>query len=106
MPQPKIPKKFELGGQTFRVEITDDLIPEEGAYGMFRSHSNKIQLCEGINQDKLCQTFYHELTHAILHTMGSEHWDDEQLVDLFGTFLHQFMSTQWGRIEVNVEDKE
>lgn len=37
-------------------------------------------------------TFYHELVHAILFTMGKNS-HDEDFVDTFGNFLHQFSAT-------------
>jgi hypothetical protein len=37
-------------------------------------------------------TFYHELVHAILFTMGRNN-HDEDFVDTFGNFLHQFANT-------------
>lgn len=37
-------------------------------------------------------TFYHELVHAILFTMGRNN-HDEDFVDTFGNFLHQFQET-------------
>ena len=37
-------------------------------------------------------TFYHELVHAILFTMGRNN-HDEDFVDTFGNFLHQFSET-------------
>lgn len=39
------------------------------------------------------QTFYHELVHAVLFTMGKAN-HDEEFVDAFGSYLHQFMKTK------------
>lgn len=38
-------------------------------------------------------TFYHELVHAILFSMGETN-HDEKYVDAFGAYLHQFEKTK------------
>jgi hypothetical protein len=38
------------------------------------------------------QTFCHELVHAIKYMMGEDD-HDEKVVDIFATFLHQYLKT-------------
>lgn len=42
-----------------------------------------------MNEQLAQQTFFHELVHAILFTMGKP-VHDEEFVDTFGAFLHQY----------------
>ena len=46
-----------------------------------------------MNKQTTEQTFYHELVHAILFTMGKLN-HDEEFVDTFGAFLHQYQITK------------
>lgn len=51
-----------------------------------------IKLKKGLTDQATAVTFYHELVHAILFTMGKmQH--DEEFVDAFGSLLYQFMRT-------------
>ena len=46
-----------------------------------------------MNKQTTEQTFYHELVHAILFTMGKLN-HEEEFVDTFGAFLHQYQITK------------
>ena len=52
-----------------------------------------ISIRTGMNKQSTEQTFYHELVHAILFTMGKL-THDEEFVDTFGAFLHQYQITK------------
>lgn len=92
----RIPKKFNLMGQTIRVEVVDDLMGDDGAYGRFLDNTNKIQIAGNIYSEKAQHTFCHELMHACLTALSHELNDDEQFVDQMGHLIHQAFSTTWG----------
>lgn len=90
----KIPKSFQLGGTTWSVEHTGHIPDALGETHMARA---KILLNDsgGFCKDQREQTFCHELVHAILFAMGKGQTapHDEEFVDVFGTFLHQYLKT-------------
>jgi hypothetical protein len=47
----------------------------------YDSYGNKI------SNEELSDTFWHEVTHAILHNMKHKLRDDEKFVSVFGTLL-------------------
>jgi predicted SprT family Zn-dependent metalloprotease len=46
-----------------------------------------------MNEQMTHQTFYHELVHAIMFTMGKTN-HDEEFTDVFGSLLHQYERTK------------
>ena len=95
----KIPKSLQLGGRTIKVEYNDKVRHSDSAVGLaiFRLHKIELQPTtkeHPIIKSELEQTYCHELVHWILYSMGKhELTRDEEFVDLFGTFLHQALST-------------
>ena len=86
-----IPKKFDLGGMTWKVEQLD-VIP--GAMGATSNAEAIIVLLKSLPNEVKMQTFLHELAHAIMFSMGkSADQHDEQFVDAFATFYLQFLKT-------------
>lgn len=91
----KIPTTFKLLGQTYKVEYNNDKCDGANAYGLASFNENTIYLAtevanKPIAKDAIEHTFFHELTHMILHSMGKEKLNaDEKFVDLFGGMLHQ-----------------
>ena len=88
----KIPKKFTLGGTTWKVPEHPALVNTVNALGVSSNITATIQMLSGLNPDVKEQTYCHELVHAILFSMGkpgNEH--DEIFVDGFATFLHQYL---------------
>lgn len=88
-PTAVVPSYFELGGFEWTVKFSDDLTE----LGKSDCHSQLITLRSGMSEQTTVQTFYHELVHAILFTMGQMS-HDEVYVDAFAVFLHQFAKTQ------------
>jgi hypothetical protein len=85
----KIPTTFQLGGTTWEVVQN---MPVPNALGACFSQEAQVLLQKDLKKQIKEQTFCHELTHAILFAMGkTDH--DEQFVDAFGTFLHQYMNS-------------
>lgn len=87
----KIPKQFSLGGTVWSVSEVPPL-PDQ-TYGVCYPRIANIQLDETLIQQVKLQTFYHELVHAVLFTMGAPTPHDENFVDGFAHLLHQFMLT-------------
>lgn len=96
-----IPKSFELGGCTYTVEITD-IKPEgtrDSTTGTIIYPINKIMIYSN-HTGYICtdnykeSSFYHEMVHGILATMGkSDLNDDEDFVEGFANILHQVIKT-------------
>lgn len=87
----KIPTSFQLGGITWKVVLRKRL---PGKYGECDLAKTTIYVRENIDQELKEQTFCHELAHAIQFAMGiSQENHDEQQIDAFATFLHQFLTS-------------
>ena len=95
----KIPKSFFLYSRKFKVEFDKKLIDESNWTGMaaFREKKIKLQpLTEANNREQIDveQTFFHELTHWILHEAEYEKLNDNEIfVERFSKLLHQALST-------------
>lgn len=89
----KIPNKLKIGGQDVNVEFTNTIIGDK--LGECVLWNGKIELAEiykGKPQtySSKFNTFYHELTHAILDTMGEyELSSNERFVCSFSGFLSE-----------------
>lgn len=97
----KIPKTFQLGGHTWQVNATNELVPSSGHLGETVFNQSRIDLhVGGVPKNTVEQTFCHELFHAIFHVLGEdEAKSNEKLVDNLGTMLHQFLNTQKGKVD-------
>jgi Zn-dependent peptidase ImmA (M78 family) len=89
-----IPASLKLLGHT----ITVRLVPEaewkhDDCVGLYEAHRHRILIRDSISESLQHHTFYHELTHAILGTMGHQLNGDEVFVDMFSGLLHQAVST-------------
>lgn len=95
-----IPGQFSLGGRLVTIQIEDDMMAEEDLLGqaVYRQGLIRLQaVTPKHTQDAQTQTFCHELIHWLFYSAGRSNLnDDEALVDVLGTFLHQFMVTQAG----------
>lgn len=88
----KIPKSFTVGGQEIEVKQVD--ICENNCIGDIILAQGEIQIAKyvtrGVEQSESAKlnTFLHELTHAILKTMGEyELNSNERFVCTFSGFL-------------------
>ena len=95
----RIPKSFQLLGQTITVEWMDRLIEDQDAVGESHYRKNRIVLQQhndGIvrPQTQSEATFCHELVHWIFFMMNEDDLrKNEKLVDVFGRLLHQALIT-------------
>ena len=95
----RIPKSFQLFGQTITVEWLDRLIEDQDAVGEAHYRANRIVLQR--NNDGIARpqtqseaTFCHELVHWIFFMMNEDDLrKNEKLVDVFGRLLHQALTT-------------
>ncbi len=97
----RVPSRFTLGslGFTARTLPAEDLHALAGGecYGLFRPDSQEIFVTaprKGLSEALRAQTFYHELSHALLWTIGSKDYENEKAVDALGHALKQFMETR------------
>lgn len=88
----KIPKEYRVGGQKIEVHIVERC--EDNAIGMEFLPSGYIEIANYYNKDRKqsesskLNTFYHELVHTILGTMGKDELNkDEEFVNTFAGFL-------------------
>lgn len=80
---------FSLAGSQWSVSLSPDI--NEMGYCDPETHTIKIRA--NMTDQAKQATFYHELVHAVLFTMGQTN-HNEEFVDTFGGFLHQFVSTK------------
>lgn len=96
----KIPSEFYLFGCKWRVIFDNDFLDNSGNYGECRFTEKVICLASKSHgkerpKEAIQETFYHELTHAILTSAEYEKLSkDERLVSLFGRLLQQFELTK------------
>lgn len=91
-----IPEKFKLNGDTINVIIDDVYCSDEKCLGEADFEEKVITLCgiykgKRVSKNDKEQTFFHELVHMILDSMGKDRLKyDENFVDLFATRLHEY----------------
>lgn len=92
----KIPKSYKVGEQEIevhRVERCDNnVVGTSFLAGGYIEIADKCNKCDNIPERMKTNTFYHELTHSILDTMGeSELSANEKFVSAFSSFLTEAM---------------
>lgn len=89
----KIPNKLKVGGQDLNVEYTNTIIGDKlGESVLWNGKIKLAEIYKGEPQTDSSKfnTFYHELTHAILDTMGEyELSANERFVCTFSGFLSE-----------------
>lgn len=94
----RIPAKFSVGGLGYRVEEADSLRYGE-EYGHWDGTRCLILLArrsggEVLSEERKAQTFFHELTHAVLDAIGEDELNgNEQFIDAFSNVLYQALKT-------------
>ena len=87
-----LPHSFKLFGHTIKVVIehTSDV----GKFGDSDFGTNTVRLFPtGCSRDVILHTYWHEVTHFLLHYSGHPDLsDDEVLVDVLGGLLAQVQS--------------
>lgn len=91
-----IPSKYTVGGQ----DVTVEHVESDGEdYGNYTHCMGRLRICNKTGEtpqsdtSKL-NTFFHEMTHSILRTMGEyELNDNEKFVSCFAGFLTEAIRT-------------
>lgn len=96
----KIPSKYQVGGQDVEVRMVDRC--DDNSMGMCVLYGGYIEIAEKVNKDESqgesnkVNTFYHELTHSILDTMGEKELSqNEKFVCSFSSFLTEAMKNAY-----------
>ena len=88
----KIPKEITVGRKTYAVRFVNKL-HNPPSIGRVYYDQNVIQIakqdCHGtpLEAEEVDDTFWHELTHCILHDMGHDLCDNERFVKAFANRL-------------------
>lgn len=94
-----IPQKIYLGGQEINVNIVNRI--QEDKLGECCVAEGRIDIADTFYDKKQAEsvktnTFYHELTHAILDTMGEYNLSkNEKFVSCFASFLCEAMQNAY-----------
>lgn len=104
----QIPKEFTLFGHKYKVVLEKDLITTEAAYGTASEDSKLIRIQDvgqvlktytdddgkeekvmlTITDEIVIETFFHEITHIILESMGEDKLSgNEKFVNIMGKAL-------------------
>ena len=92
-----IPKKFKVGSVDYEVRLVEHCGTDDD-FGLWRPQGI-IEIANqsggyDISESKKKQTFFHELTHAILFAMRKDDLnDDESFVNTFSSFLAEAINT-------------
>ena len=95
-----IPKYFYIFGEKIKVSFLKAIKNKEGdAYGVWLETENKIKLAKTVfkkplEQDQMEQTYFHELTHVILDSIGEPNLSENEIfVDKFSKALYQVLKS-------------
>lgn len=95
----QIPQTFKLGNQTYRVHFTQTM-PTRGHMGEIDYVKRSITIARNSSVDgrsfkteEMDDTFWHEVTHAILRDMGHKLWSNERFVTRFARRLTEVVNT-------------
>ena len=84
-PRPTLATSFTLAGFDWTVRYVEGITE----YGLCNPSTQEIIIRSGMNEQMTQQTFFHELTHAIMFTLGKTN-HDEEFTDAFGSLWHQY----------------
>ena len=87
----KIPDSFKLG--RYMWQVVHAYMPST-IYGRIYPGYKVVQINTHERKPKQqAETFWHEITHAILYDMGDPRWSDEKFVTAFSKRLNQVIQT-------------
>ena len=97
----KIPKEVVVGNTTHLVRTKKSIVHKNAVCrGFFNEDEYTIDIAQGnplqgykYDADARANTFWHELTHAILYDMGNKLTHDEKFVTSFADRLDQAIKT-------------
>ena len=88
----KIPREITVGSKVYAIE-RPQTIQAPASHGRTYYEENCIEIARFDNQgnafepEEIDDTFWHELTHCILHDMGHDLCDNERFVTAFANRL-------------------
>lgn len=95
----QIPKAFKLNSQPYKVRIVQTM-PGRGHMGEVDYVTRTVTLATTSNMtgrsfktEEIDDTFWHEVTHAILRDMGHKLWSNERFVTRFARRLTEVVNT-------------
>ena len=90
---PNIPIRIRVGTKLYSVDVVESM-RRKREMGEIHYDQQKINIAQRSNttgrkftKDEIDDTFWHELTHAILYEMHSPLYDDEKFVTEFAGHL-------------------
>lgn len=93
----KIPSAYKVGGQPMEVRMVERC--DDNAMGICHVCAGYIEIADKVFKDdkqsagSKTNSFYHELTHSILATMGEKELNEnEKFVCSFSSFLNEAMA--------------
>jgi hypothetical protein len=97
----KIPKQVTIGRTPHLVRTKNEvLVGKTICHGSFEEGTHTISIAQGnpdrgykYTADERSNTFWHELTHAILYDMGNNLTHNEKFVTAFADRLDQAVKT-------------
>lgn len=94
-----IPKSFKLSNKPYNVRIVPTM-PGHGHMGMVDYNVRSVTIATNSNvsgrsfkSEEVDDTFWHEVTHAILRDMGHKLWSNERFVTRFANRLTEVINT-------------
>jgi hypothetical protein len=95
----KLPKKVKVGDRWYSVEVVETM-ERRATMGHVYYGTGAIAVAAKSNvtnkpysADEMSDTFWHELTHAILYDMGHSLYKNEQFVTRFANRLAKAINT-------------
>ncbi len=95
-----IPKSFNLGHIPYKVQVTKRVRGPRGSVGRVDYKSRTIDIAnvnywtgEKLPDKEVSDTFWHEVTHAVLEDMNHPLYRDERFVTAFANRLNEVVLT-------------
>ncbi len=86
------PSSFKVGASPYKVHYVDeDRGREYGA--IYYSLKSVVIYTKNRSELSVSETFWHELTHAVLREMGHELYNDESFVTPFAKLLNEAINS-------------
>lgn len=85
-----LPNEVKVAGVTYTVEIQENLINVEEAWGRIDFFNTHIRVDASLTEDRKKQSYIHELTHAIFLEAGFKE-QEEDMINRIGLVLHQVL---------------
>jgi hypothetical protein len=95
-----IPKSFKLSNIPYQVKLTEHIRGPRGVIGRVDYVARNIKIAtvnywtgKPLPTEEMSDTFWHEVTHAILNDMNSPLCSDETFVTAFANRLNEVVLT-------------